>query len=239
MKLLLAPFLMLCSRFNHPCQHTQSRSLCQKFPAILVFGDSMVDSGNNHYVTTVFRANHLTYGREFPGQVPTGSVEADRENFKDYIGRLKGIAGEAEAMNIVTGSLVVISAGTNDFGFNFYDVPTRRQQYTISGYQYFLQGRIKDSVKELYDLGLQNTIISGLPPVDGCLSIQITARFRHSHERKCLDDQNSDAQSFNQKLVNLLGELQGSLQGSKVVFTIVYEPSIDMINNPQKYGEAP
>lgn len=72
MKLLLAPFLMLCSRFNHPCQHTQSRSLCQKFPAILVFGDSMVDSGNNHYVTTVFRANHLTYGREFPGQVPTG-----------------------------------------------------------------------------------------------------------------------------------------------------------------------
>lgn len=69
------------------------------------------------------------------------------ENFKDYIGRLKGIAGEAEAMNIVTGSLVVISAGTNDFGFNFYDVPTRRQQYPISGYQYFLQGRIKDSVK--------------------------------------------------------------------------------------------
>lgn len=82
-------------------------------------------------------------------------------------------------------------------------------------------------------------IISGLPPVDGCLSIQITARFRHPHERKCLDDQNSDAQSFNQKLVNLLGELQGSLQGSKVVFTIVYEPSIDMINNPQKYGKAP
>ncbi|KAF3556450.1 hypothetical protein F2Q69_00017079 [Brassica cretica] len=33
------------------------------FPAILIFGDSTVDTGNNNYpINTFFRATHLPYG---------------------------------------------------------------------------------------------------------------------------------------------------------------------------------
>ena len=40
--------------------------------AILVFGDSTVDPGNNNYVKTVFRSNFQPYGRDFLNQKPTG-----------------------------------------------------------------------------------------------------------------------------------------------------------------------
>nr|KAJ0221036.1 hypothetical protein LSAT_V11C200052890 [Lactuca sativa] len=41
-------------------------------PAILVFGDSYADTGNNNYIDTMFKANFLPYGKDFMGGVPTG-----------------------------------------------------------------------------------------------------------------------------------------------------------------------
>ncbi|MBA0686442.1 hypothetical protein Goari_014044 [Gossypium aridum] len=43
-----------------------------KIPAIIVFGDSSVDSGNNNYIPTVARSNFQPYGRDFNGGRPTG-----------------------------------------------------------------------------------------------------------------------------------------------------------------------
>ncbi|XP_019225519.1 PREDICTED: GDSL esterase/lipase At2g31550 [Nicotiana attenuata] len=43
-----------------------------KFPAIFAFGDSLLDSGNNNFILTLFQANHPPYGQSFPNQVPTG-----------------------------------------------------------------------------------------------------------------------------------------------------------------------
>lgn len=42
------------------------------FPAIITFGDSTVDVGNNDHLLTIFKANSLPYGRDFPNQKPTG-----------------------------------------------------------------------------------------------------------------------------------------------------------------------
>ena len=44
----------------------------EKIPAILVFGDSIVDSGNNNYINTIAKANFPPYGRDLDGGVPTG-----------------------------------------------------------------------------------------------------------------------------------------------------------------------
>jgi hypothetical protein len=177
-----------------------------KFPAVFIFGDSTVDSGNNNYFETLGRANHKPYGQDFPGHVPTGRFSNGKlvsdflasmlgiketvppfldpslsdhelqtgvcfassgagydditpgvtpvipvmnqvELFKKYIARLKGIVGEEEAKKIINGSLVIISAGTNDFVFNFYDAPTRRLQFNVSQYQDFLQNRLQNLVK--------------------------------------------------------------------------------------------
>lgn len=43
-----------------------------KVPAIIVFGDSSVDSGNNNQISTVLKSNFQPYGRDFYGGRPTG-----------------------------------------------------------------------------------------------------------------------------------------------------------------------
>lgn len=41
-------------------------------PAIITFGDSSVDVGNNNYVHTIFKADYPPYGRDFASHQPTG-----------------------------------------------------------------------------------------------------------------------------------------------------------------------
>ncbi|KAK7360240.1 hypothetical protein VNO77_02223 [Canavalia gladiata] len=42
-------------------------------PAVIVFGDSIVDPGNNNYITTLIKCNFSPYGRDFSGgNDPTG-----------------------------------------------------------------------------------------------------------------------------------------------------------------------
>lgn len=41
------------------------------FPAFFIFGDSLVDVGNNNYIVSVARANNLPFGIDFP-KGPTG-----------------------------------------------------------------------------------------------------------------------------------------------------------------------
>jgi hypothetical protein len=41
-------------------------------PAIITFGDSAVDVGNNDYLYTIFKANYPPYGRDFVNHRPTG-----------------------------------------------------------------------------------------------------------------------------------------------------------------------
>ncbi|XP_045827312.1 GDSL esterase/lipase At2g42990-like [Trifolium pratense] len=41
-------------------------------PAVIVFGDSSVDSGNNNKIATLLKSNFKPYGRDFEGGRPTG-----------------------------------------------------------------------------------------------------------------------------------------------------------------------
>ncbi|CAH2072663.1 unnamed protein product [Thlaspi arvense] len=50
--------------------HGQTRNHQPLAPAFFVFGDSLVDSGNNNYIPTLARANYLPYGIDFG--FPTG-----------------------------------------------------------------------------------------------------------------------------------------------------------------------
>lgn len=41
-------------------------------PAVIAFGDSIVDSGNNNHLKTLVKCNFPPYGKDFQGGVPTG-----------------------------------------------------------------------------------------------------------------------------------------------------------------------
>ncbi|KAK4835617.1 hypothetical protein QYF36_012122 [Acer negundo] len=154
--------------------------------------------------------------------------------FRDYIRRVKRIVGDAQEKTnkIISGALVVISAGTNDFGLNFYVMSTR----TIGGYQDFLLYKLQYFVKELHGLGCSTMIIAGLPPM-GCLPLlQITAKFMNPFNWKSLEDNNSAARLYNYKLSKRITHLQALLPSSEIVYADIYESLIDMIRYPYKYG---
>ncbi|CAK7350485.1 unnamed protein product [Dovyalis caffra] len=58
--------------------------------AVIVFGDSTVDPGNNNYVKTIFRANFLPYGKDFANHVPTGRF-SNGQLTTDFIASYMGI----------------------------------------------------------------------------------------------------------------------------------------------------
>ncbi|KAF5189057.1 GDSL esterase/lipase [Thalictrum thalictroides] len=55
-----------------------AEKIIAKVPAIIVFGDSTVDAGNNNYISTLLKSNFKPYGRDFPGGVPTGRFSNGR-----------------------------------------------------------------------------------------------------------------------------------------------------------------
>ncbi|KAF8009508.1 hypothetical protein BT93_J0494 [Corymbia citriodora subsp. variegata] len=80
-------FLLLVSRL-------QTRVVCSSSsgplaPALYIFGDSLVDSGNNNQLPTLARANFLPYGSNFSGGV-TGRFTNGRTVF-DVLAELLGL----------------------------------------------------------------------------------------------------------------------------------------------------
>lgn len=76
-------FFMSTADHNLP-KHGASN---KKVSAVLVFGDSTVDPGNNNNLTTFFKSNFLPYGREFAtGQMPTGRF-TDGRLTTDFVGK--------------------------------------------------------------------------------------------------------------------------------------------------------
>lgn len=51
---------------------TNAQDSLSLVPAIITFGDSAVDVGNNNYISTIFRADYPPYGRDFTNHKPTG-----------------------------------------------------------------------------------------------------------------------------------------------------------------------
>ncbi|KAL1816468.1 hypothetical protein ACET3Z_019042 [Daucus carota] len=60
------------------------------FSSILIFGDSLLDTGNNNYIPSFFRANHKPYGVSFPGGTPTGRF-SDGKLMSDFLAEALGL----------------------------------------------------------------------------------------------------------------------------------------------------
>lgn len=87
--------------------------------------------------------------------------------------------------------------------------------------------------KELYKLGARKIGFFGIPPL-GCLPSQRT--LAGGFNRVCVQEYNQAAQLANTKLSAALNSLSKNLPQSKLVFIDIYNPILDLIVNPQKYG---
>ncbi|GJX58757.1 GDSL esterase/lipase EXL3-like protein, partial [Tanacetum coccineum] len=164
-----------------------------KVPAVIVFGDSVVDTGNNNNLQTIFKVNYPPYGQDFSGGQPTGrfsngkvpsdfiveelgvkdvlppyldpnlqiedlltgvnfasggggydhltselavliSLEGQLELFKEYIEKVKSVAGEEVANTILSKGLFVVATGSNDVTNTYFNNPLRRYHFDFDSY---------------------------------------------------------------------------------------------------------
>ncbi|XWS25935.1 hypothetical protein CRYUN_Cryun27aG0109900 [Craigia yunnanensis] len=264
----------------------------ETIPAVIVFGDSIVDAGNNNDLQTLIRCNFLPYGQDFDGGVPTGrfcngKVPSDLiaeeltikdtvpayldptlkpqdlitgvtfasggtgydpltpklasviplsdqlDHFKEYIWKLKALVGEERTNFILAKSLFLVVAGSDDIANTYFVLRARKLQYDIPAYTDLMVNSASDFFKELYALGARRIGVFSTPPI-GCVPSQRT--LAGGIERECADDYNVAARLFNKKLYAVLDSLQTSLPNGKFVYIDVYNPLLDLIENPKKYG---
>ncbi|KAL9226687.1 hypothetical protein vseg_002470 [Gypsophila vaccaria] len=158
------------------------------------------------------------------------------DNFKLAVARMEKSVGVNKTSSTVENAAFLISVGSNDMLFNYYDLPIRRLKYNFSSYSDFIISEIQPVIEALYSQGAKRFVVVGLPPL-GCLPIQVTiGGFFHGLKRICVDHQNSDAQVYNGKLQNFINQLPSTYPNAKFAYGDIYTPLIDMINNPDKYG---
>ncbi|KAK7276414.1 hypothetical protein RIF29_17553 [Crotalaria pallida] len=85
------PFILLLSVFffffiSQPITTNASSNVS----ALFAFGDSTIDSGNNNGFSTLFRGDHLPYGRDFPSHYPTGRFSNGKIS-TDFLANILGI----------------------------------------------------------------------------------------------------------------------------------------------------
>lgn len=85
------------------------------------------------------------------------TMEKQIEYFGQCKDRISESVGVEEAERIVNDAVFFISAGTNDLLYNYYDLPTRKADYTISGYQDFLLQQLQSLIEVSFSLSLSLT----------------------------------------------------------------------------------
>ncbi|KAM7259827.1 hypothetical protein ACFE04_015568 [Oxalis oulophora] len=86
--LLATAMLVVMLHSAEPASSSHSRNVT--FPAIIIFGDSIVDPGNNNYINTYAKCNFPPYGRDLNGGKPTGRF-CNGKIAPDFIAETYGI----------------------------------------------------------------------------------------------------------------------------------------------------
>lgn len=261
-------------------------------PAVIVFGDSIVDTGNNNHLITLVKCNYSPYGKDFIGGVATGrftnsktpadilatelgikelvpayldpnlqikdfptgvsfasggtgydpltpisvgalSFPDQLKMFKEYILKLKGLVGEEKTNYILTNSIFLVVAGSNDLANTYFTLGMRRLEYDVPSYADLMSASASDFIQEIYKFGARRMAVFGAPPI-GCLPFLRT--LGGGFLRSCVDNYNQAAKLYNTKLSSKLHSLSKTLPQSKVVYIDIYNPLFDIIQNPQNYG---
>ncbi|KAJ7534764.1 hypothetical protein O6H91_12G003000 [Diphasiastrum complanatum] len=99
LKIFLEPMLLNVLVFHLTCLTATASTKNQPLlPALIIFGDSTVDTGNNNNLTTLVKCNHLPYGRDFLNQKPTGRFSNGRV-VTDFIADKLGIPNPLAYLN--------------------------------------------------------------------------------------------------------------------------------------------
>ncbi|QCD88083.1 zeta-carotene desaturase [Vigna unguiculata] len=221
-------------------------------PALFIFGDSVVDVGNNNHKLTVIKANFPPYGRDFENHYPTGRF-CNGKLATDFTADLLGFTSYPPAyLNLNTkGNNLLNGANFASAASGYYE-PTAKLYNAIplsQQLQYYkeCQNKLVEAAGQsnassiitdaiylsLHALGARRIGVTSLPPI-GCLPGAITLFGFSSNE--CVASLNSDAISFNEKLNTTSNNLQNMLPGLNLVIFDIYQPLYDLVTKPSENG---
>ncbi|CAK8562099.1 unnamed protein product [Lathyrus sativus] len=283
-----------CSFITILLQHVSSLNLPNKesVPAVFVFGDSLVDPGNNNYITTIIKCNFPPYGRDFQGGNPTGrfsngvvpsdiiaekfevkkilpayldpnlqlkdlltgvsfasggsgydpltskimavkSLSDQLEWFKEYKKKMEEAVGRKNMTLIISKSIYMVCIGSDDIANTYAQTPFRRVQYDIPSYTDFMASEASKFLQELYEEGGRRIGVFNIPAI-GCVPSQRT--LNGGFFRECSNTSNNAAKLFNTKLYIKMKTLERNYSDAKFVYLDCYNPFMEIIQNPSKYG---
>ncbi|GAB2298621.1 hypothetical protein Dimus_032691 [Dionaea muscipula] len=168
------------------------------------------------------------------------SVAKQVEYLREYKSRVEVVIGEEKVTQLMKKAVFFISAGTNDFVFNYFAVAVRQATFSVALYQQFLAQHVHHFIMELWKEGARKIVVAGLPPI-GCMPIVITLYTKNLNEhRGCLDSLSSVAREFNHLLqleINATShKLATADHRTKLVYADIYDQLESMIRNPTKFG---
>ncbi|KAK8585197.1 hypothetical protein V6N13_139132 [Hibiscus sabdariffa] len=232
------------------------------YPALLAFGDSILDTGNNNLLKTLSKCNYPPYGRDFPGGILTGGF-GNGKVFSDLIAEHLGIKAIQPAFldpnleddDLVTG--VCFASGGSGL-----DQQTANLQNVLSIAAQF--NLFKQYVRKLEaSVGMekaQGTVFQSLYLVSsGNNDIAITYfSILRSDINAYTIQLVQSASAFVQEMYGLgarkfaflttlplgclsaaritTGGLNNNLSGANIELLDVYNPLLELIQNPNKYG---
>uniref|UniRef100_A0A803M2D3 GDSL esterase/lipase n=1 Tax=Chenopodium quinoa TaxID=63459 RepID=A0A803M2D3_CHEQI len=234
----------LRNKMGEKAQIRTSATKQPEVPCFFIFGDSLVDNGNNNGILTLARANYQPYGVDF-AQGATGrfcngrtvvDVLAQLLGFTDYIPPFSSATGDSliKGVNFASGAS---GLGSNDylnnyFMPNYYSTPN---QYTPAAYATALLQEYSRQLTDLYRLGARKVIIPGIGPI-GCIPYEL-ARFNGTAQSRCNEDKNNVVNLFNSGLRQLVDTINnGQFPGAKFVYLDSFKGSKELTANKKSYG---
>ncbi|XP_044479438.1 GDSL esterase/lipase At5g33370-like [Mangifera indica] len=156
--------------------------------AFFVFGDSLVDNGNNNYLATEARADSPPYGIDYPTHRPTGRF-SNGLNIPDFLSKQLGAEPTLPYLNPeLTGKKLLVGANfasagigiLNDTGIQFINVIRMFQQFEFfKEYQRRVSALIgPQKTKQLVNGALVLITVGGNDFVNNYYLVPFSARSR-------------------------------------------------------------
>ncbi|OEL13297.1 GDSL esterase/lipase [Dichanthelium oligosanthes] len=181
--------------------------------AFFVFGDSLVDNGNNNYLMTTARADAPPYGIDFPTHMPTGRF-SNGLNIPDIISEHLGSEPALPYLSPdLRGDKLLVGANFASAGVGILN---------DTGIQF-----------RLYELGARRVVVTGTGMI-GCVPAELAM---HSIDGECARDLTEAADLFNPQLARMLGELNAEIGRDVFISANTNRVSFDFMFNPQDYGK--
>ncbi|XP_054796252.1 GDSL esterase/lipase At5g55050 [Prosopis cineraria] len=143
----------------------------QKASALYVFGDSLVDVGNNNYLKlSIVKANHFPYGIDFPSKKPTGRF-SNGKNAADFIAEELGLPTSPPYLSLVSESKankdnvsIVGGASFASAGAGIFDGSDQRYKQSIplrKQVDYYVEAH-NEMLKQIGESALQEHLSSSI-----------------------------------------------------------------------------